>query len=72
MTSDPALFTFIARLRRAQPRNPDVLELCGQAERLALVISPQAADAVRRDITTDVISAASEARREAQKRATRK
>jgi hypothetical protein len=32
---DPDLFVLTARLRRAQPRNPDVLELCERAEKLA-------------------------------------
>jgi hypothetical protein len=31
---DPDLFALTARLRRAQPRNADVIELCERAEKL--------------------------------------
>jgi hypothetical protein len=35
MTAETHLFVLTARLRRAQPRNADVLELCDRAEELA-------------------------------------
>jgi hypothetical protein len=35
MTAETHLFVLTARLRRAQPRNADVLQLCDRAEELA-------------------------------------
>jgi len=56
MTAD--LFTLTARLRRAMPRNPDVIELCDQAERLArelrAVVSTRCGDVA----STGVVSTA--------------
>jgi hypothetical protein len=54
MTSGTDLFVLTARLRRAQPRNMEVLELCDRAEQLAraaaasakVVSQPSAANGV--------------------------
>jgi hypothetical protein len=42
MTVGTDLFLLTARLRRAQPRNMDVLELCDRAERMARIATASA------------------------------
>jgi hypothetical protein len=73
MTAD--LFALTARLRRAMPRNPDVVELCDQAERLArelrAVVSTRCGDVASTGVVSTVC-AECQRRRDAKARAMRK
>jgi hypothetical protein len=73
MTAD--LFALTGRLRRAMPRNQDVVELCDQAERLArelrAVVSTRCGDAASTGVASTTC-AQCQRRRAAKARAMRK
>ena len=58
MTAETHLFVLTARLRRAQPRNTDVLQLCDRAEELARAATASAKVVSQPSVANGVAAAA--------------